>query len=67
MPLDRDVAIRQQRQAPRNAEDFLYRIWALDDTIREKRRQIDLWRAKHADQRRRHIDERITVGGLVWL
>ena len=67
MPLDRDVAIRQQRQAPRNAEDFLYRIWALDDTIREKRRQIDLWRAKHVDQRRRHIDERITVGGLVWL
>ena len=28
---------------------------------------MDLWAAKGADQRRRHVDERIRVGAMVWL
>ena len=67
LPLDVDVATRQNREPPENTKDFTYRIWVLDDTLRERRQAIDIWRAKHADQRRRHVDERIQVGSMVWL
>jgi len=67
LTLDIDVATRQQREAPENTKEFVYRMWVLDDTLRERRQAIDIWHAKHADQRRRHVDERIKVGAYVWL
>jgi len=67
LPLDRDVTTRQQRQTPEKTEDFVLRMWMLDDQLRERRRHVDLWHSQNADQRRRHVDERIKVGGLVWL
>ena len=65
VPLDRLQIVQDNNtDAPVDIREFVAKLWVTEERVNEKMRMTS---SRHADKLRREVDDRIKVGGKVWL